>query len=332
MKQRATIVDVARQANVSTQTVSRVINNKGEISPATRQRVVETIQALGYRPNNVARGLASRRTRSLGLLVPDITNPFFSGVARGIEDLAHEHGYTVFVCNAIEDTQREAEMFASLEDKQVDGIIVCSPRLPDEKLFPLLERHSASIVVNRRVQPAIAGMVRVDAFAGARLAVQHLLRQKRRVIAFLAGPETSFVGHERIRGYTDALEEAGQIVDPALIVHCPPYLYAGKQATSALLSAQRGIDGLICYNDVIAIGALQACTELGLHIPERIALIGFDDIPFAAFVTPALTTLRVPIYAIGTRAAQMLFERLEGKMAQQEIILTPELVVRASAP
>ena len=332
MKQRSTIVDVAREANVSIQTVSRVINNKGEISPATRQRVEEAIQTLGYRPSSVARGLVSRRTRSLGLLVPDITNPFFSGLARGVEDFARERGHTVFVCNAIEDAQREAEMFASLEDKQVDGMIVCSPRLPDKELLPLLERHAASVVVNRVLPTSSAGIVRVDAFEGARLAVQHLLHSQRRVIAFLAGPASSFVAHERIRGYTRALEAAGQSVEPALIVTCPPYLHTGQQVASALLAARPDIDGLVCYNDVVAIGVLQACREHGVRVPEDLALVGFDDIPFAAFVTPALTTLRVPIYEIGTQAARMLFARLEGKPEPQEIILTPELVVRASAP
>jgi LacI family transcriptional regulator len=327
-----TIADVAREANVSTQTVSRAINNKGEISPETRQRVLEVIERLGYRPNSIARGLATNRTLTLGLVVPDIANPFFPEVARAAEDLALEHGYNMFLCNTIEDPDREAAVLGLLEDKRVDGVILCASRLPDERLLPLLRRHKAVVLVNRPAPTEVAGIVRLDDVEGARRVVRHLLASGRGTLGLLAGPATAYSGQARARGFNAALADAGREHDPRRARQCPPYLEGGYQAALDLLAAHPEIDGLVCYNDLVAIGALQACRELGRDVPRDIAIVGCDDILLAGLVSPALTTLRVSKSMIGARAVQMLLDRIHGREAQAEVVFTPELVVRASAP
>jgi LacI family transcriptional regulator len=332
MRSIVTIVDVAREANVSTQTVSRALNNKGEISLETRQRVLEVVERLGYRPNSIARGLATNRTLALGLVVPDITNPFFSELARGVEDVALEHSYNVFLCNTIEDPKREVTMLGLLEDKRVDGVILCSSRLPDEQLLPLLRRHKAVVLVNRPAPPEVAGIVDVDDADGSRQAVQHLLAAGRQILGLLSGPPAAHSSWARSEGFAAGLMAAGRPVYPALIRHCTPYLEGGYQTARALLAEHPEVDGLVCFNDLVAIGALQACAELGRRVPADVAIVGCDDILLAGLVTPALTTLRVSKPAIGAHAVHMLLDRLQGRDGQAEVVVTPELIVRASAP
>jgi LacI family transcriptional regulator len=329
---KVTIADVAREAGVSSQTVSRVINNKGELKPETRRTVIDVIERMGYRPSSIARSLATNRTFTVGLSVPDIDNPFWPGIARGIEEVAWEHGYHVFLCNTTEDPKREEAVLQLLEDKRVDGVIVAGSRLPDERLLPLIEKHRAAVLVNRVLAGGVAGSVRIDAAHGATLAINHLLARQRRPIAHLAGPSTSQNSQGHISGYTAALLAAGQIVDPVLIRPGRPYREDGRQAAKALLTDRPDVAALYCYNDLIAIGAMQACAELGLRVPEDIAVVGYDDILLAGLVTPALTTLRVSKYEVGAAAAQMLFARISHHSDRDEIIMTPELVIRASAP
>jgi len=329
---KVTIADVAREAGVSSQTVSRVINNKGELKPETRRSVIEVIERLGYRPSSIARSLATNRTFTLGLLVPDIDNPFWPGIARGIEEVAWERGYHVFLCNTTEDPRREEAVLQLLEDKRVDGVIVAGSRLPDERLLPLIERHSAAVLVNRTLPGGHAGSVRVDVTHGANLVVSHLIARGHRRIGLLAGPATSQNSQGHINGYTAALQAAGLAVDPALICLGAPYLEDGRLAATGLLRERPDIDALYCYNDLIAIGAMHACAELGLRIPDDIAVAGNDDILLAGLVTPALTTLRVSKYDVGATAARMLFERINGQGEHSDITIKPELVIRASAP
>lgn len=326
---RVTIADVAHAAGVSAQTVSRVINGKGEISSATRQLVNEVIERLGYRPSSIARSLATNRTQTLGLVVPDIANPFFPQIARGAEDVAREHGYTVFVCNTNEDPQQELAVLRLLEDKRIDGLMLCSSRLPDSTLLPLLAAHPAAVVVNRAVPPDVAGVVRVDDADGAQQAVNHLFARQRKTLGLIAGPPVSYGTHERIRGFEQALAAADHPLDPDLRVSCRPDLAGGAQAAKKLLTARPDIDGLVCYNDLVAVGALQACAKLGKRVPDDVAVIGADDIFVAGLVTPALTTLRVSKYEIGAAAAKMLLDRLHGRISA-DVVLIPELIIRAS--
>jgi LacI family transcriptional regulator len=332
LKAKVTIADVAKSAGVSAMTVSRVLNNKGEISPATRERVQAAIDRLGYRPSAIARSLATQRSRTLGLMVPDITNPFFPEIVRGAEDAAWRSGYTMIFCNTVEDLEREAATLQRLEDNRVDGVILCSARLPDEALVPLIKRHSAVVLVNRDVPSELAGTVQIDDGYGTMRAVHHLMASGRRIVGLLAGPPYSHSGKKRLQGFLDAHETIGNVVAKSLIEPCSPDEAGGVQATKALIARHPNLDGLICYNDLVAIGALQACGELGTSVPDDIAIVGCDDIRLASLVTPALSTLRVDKYALGTQAVTLLLEQLEQHKSNQRVTLKPELVIRASAP
>jgi LacI family transcriptional regulator len=333
MSQRITIADVAREAGVSAQTVSRVINNKGEIRPTTRQQVLDVIERMGYKPSSIARGLATNRTYTLGLSVPDIANPFWPEVARGIEDVAWDHGYNLFLCNTTESPQREAAILELLEEKRVDGVIVAGSRLADEQFLPLIARHQAAVLVNRAAPAGCqAGSVLIDAVGGATRGAAHLLAGGRRTVAFLAGPQHSSNGQRHLQGYSAALRAAGLEPDPALVAACPPTIEGGAQAARELLARRPDVDALYCYNDLIAIGALEGCAAQGRRVPDDIAVVGYDDILLARMVRPALTTLRSRQYEVGRAAAEMLLALVEGRAEPDEVVLPTELIVRESAP
>jgi len=330
---RVTMADVAREAGVSLMTVSRVINDKGDVSDDTRQRVLAVVERLDYRPSGIARSLATRRTGTIGLLVPDISNPFFADVARGVADEAYLEGYSVFLCSSDEDTARELEFVASLEEKRVDGLIACSSRLSAEDLSGALARHTNVVLINRRIPNLPAGRVLADDRAGACLIVEHLVRTGHRTIGLLAGPPASYSSKARLAGYRAVLEQMGIAFDPELVRHCAPTDRGGEEAAAELLMLRPDITALFCYNDLVAVGALRACAVRQLAVPDRIAVAGFDDIAIAALVVPPLTTCRVPRHNIGVEATKSLLTQINGEPCNGcEIVLPVELVVRASAP
>lgn len=330
---RVTIADVAREAGVSHQTVSRALNNKAEISPETRARVLQVVERLGYRPSLLARGLATHKTTTLGLVVPDIANPFFSEVARGAENAAHAAGYNLFLCNTIEDPVRELNVLRSLESQRVDGVVLCSSRLSDQQIMAVAASLPALVLVNRKLPGSGLISICVDDARGAEGAVSHLITRGRRTIAFLAGPSASFSGQHRRRGYAAALAAVGRPVDEGLIRFCTPDLEGGRAAATALLSARPEIDALFCYNDLVAVGALQACAACGRRVPEDVAVVGCDDILLAGLVTPSLTTLRSDQRRLGALAVEALLRQINGcEQSCEDVSLQPELIVRGSAP
>lgn len=333
MADRVTMADVAREAGVSQMTVSRVINQREDVSEPTRQRVLEVIGRLGYRPSNIARSLATRRTGTLGLVVPDISNPFFADIVRGVEHAAYAANYTVFLCNSEEHTQRELDLLRSLEERRVDGLILCSSRLNDDQLQVALTHFPAAVLINRRCRMSEIGHVLADDAGGAGQATRHLLGSGHREIGYLCGPRNSYSGQQRLQGHRHALEQAGIAWDPALTRSCNPSVAGGRAAARRLLDERSRLTALFCYNDLIAVGALQACAELNRAVPDRVAIVGFDDIPLAALVTPPLTTCRVPRRQLGVQALQILLRQIDaGPAGVVEMILPTELVVRASAP
>lgn len=333
MAGRVTISDVAREAGVSLMTVSRVINDKGEISPSTRMLVLDVIERLGYRPSRIAQGLATQRTGTLGLVVPDIANPFFSDIARGAEDRARTAGYHILVCNADESPQRELSVLQSLEERRVDGLVLCSSRLPDDALRAALVYHPAVVLVNRRLEGALVGAVVLADEAGARTATQHLLQSGHKAIGFLSGPLSSYSSRQRSKGYRAALVAAGLPYNPDWVRPCSYEVQGGRDTTRALLTDFPELTALFCYNDLVAIGALRVSADLGRRVPDDLAVVGFDDIPMAALVTPSLTTCRIPRYDLGSQAMSLLLEHIEGCAGVcQEVVLHPELIIRASAP
>ena len=333
MQRRVTITDVAQLAGVSRQTVSRAINRKGEISPATLQRVLQAVQTLGYQPSQVARGLATRRTRTIGLVVPDITNPFFPEIARGVQDVAGNQGYNVFLCNSDESPEQELQVLRSLAAQPVDGIVLCGSRISTEQLEAFAESYWPLVVLNRELGCPGVGLIMVDNQRGMQLAVDHLVGRGHRAIALLAGPATSPSSQQRVQGYRRAMQGWDLPVVPGWVRPCPPTVEGGQSEAISLLSLHPEVTALIAYNDLVALGACQACEALGRPVPDRCAVVGFDDIRLAAMVKPRLSTIRVDKYELGRVAMQRLLTMLD----QPEAVIAPqildiELVIRESAP
>jgi LacI family transcriptional regulator len=331
MKRRITIEDVARAAGVSRQTVSRAINNKGEISPATLKRVMDAVEEFGYRPSAVARGLATRRTRTVGLVVPDITNPFFPEIARGVQDIARSKEYNVFLCNTDESPEEELQILGSLAAQPVDGIILFGSRIGDDDLAAFADGYRPLVMLNRFLEHPGVSQILVDNYQGAKLVVHYLVRGGHRAIGMLAGPITSPSSVQRVEGFRQAMAARGLQVPEGWILPGPPTIEGGFEAARYLLARHPEVTALSAYNDLSALGAIQACQELGRSVPGGCAIVGFDDIRLAGMVSPALTSVRVDKYYLGQQAMTRLLAMLD----EPEAIFPPvwvgvELVVRES--
>lgn len=332
---RATMADVAKYAGVTKTTVSRVLNHKGEISPETREKVLQAVEQLGYRRSRIARSLATDQTFLLGLIVPSISSEFFIDLVRGAEDAAWEKDYKILLCNTEGDWDREAGMFLFLEDIQADGIVVYSPRLPEERLVPLVEQFQNVVVVNGQGSAwrDLAGDIETADAEGMRLAVDHLLASGRRNLTYVGGPPDARVSTERYQGFVNALHAAGYAPNPAWQTTCHPAdLNGGYEAVKQLSDVLSEIDGLVCFNDLVAAGAIRACAEFGIRVPDDIAITGCDDIQLATLVQPSITTLQTPKQEIGALAVNMLLERISGARQHDTITVEQRLIIRESAP
>jgi LacI family transcriptional regulator len=332
---RTTMADVAHEAGVSPQTVSRAINNKGEINEETKKAILEIAERMSFRPSGIARSLATRRTTTIGLVVTDITNPFFSGIAHGVENLAYSHSYSIFLCNTDEDVAREQSALNSLLEKQVDGLILCSSRLEQADLVRRIKEFRYVILINRNLEKQIGGIatITIDDALGAEMAVNHLISRGHKKIVLLAGPQRSWSGKKRLQGFQTGLSKHGLEPDPKMILYCEPDTQCGFQTTSQLLMNRSDVTAILAFNDLVAVGALQACHNLKRAVPDEIAIIGFDDIPLASLVTPSLSTMRIPKQEIGDTAMRTLITIMEEEpQTSPSIIFTPELIIRSSAP
>jgi DNA-binding LacI/PurR family transcriptional regulator len=330
-RRRVTINDVAKLAGVSYQTVSRVINNKPNVSTTTRQRVQEIITETGYRPSPIARSLATARSATIGLVVPDIANLYFSAIARGVEQVAYANNYNVLLCNTGEDASRELEVLYTLDERFVDGVIACGLRQEDAPLQQALAQFRAAILVNRRFADKTIPSIMVDDVLGSSVATQHLLQMGHTGIGYLAGPTASYSGAKRLQGYEQALAEAGIERQAGWVQHCLPTFAGGQAAAHSLLTSHPELTALFCYNDLVAVGALWDCALQGRRVPEDIAVVGYDDIMMASEVSPPLTTCRVPCVEMGSLAVSMLLHCINDEADScEEIVMIPELVVRAS--
>ena len=318
-------------------TVSRVVNDKGEISSETRQRVQEVIDKLGFRPSGIARSLAGGQTYTLGLIVPDIANPYFSGIAHGVTNVAYAEGFGVLLCDCEEDSNRELIMLDVLEEKRVDGVIVAAPRTSTEELLPFLARHPNVVVVNRLFDGAdethARGYVMNDDKNGSYNIVKHLLNQGHQSIGFLAGPKKSYGSMRRLHGYKVAFEEEGLTYDPDLVRYCAPTVEGGREIANQLLEGHKEITALFCFNDLVAIGVLQCCHRLGRRVPDDLAIFGYDDIPMASWVTPSLSTCQVNFVEMGREATRLLINYISDCPEEcANIVMQPKLIIRDSAP
>ncbi len=335
MNKQITIADVAEAAGVSAMTVSRAINNKSDIRDDTRQRILQLTQEMGYRPSTLARGLVTHRTGTIGLVVPDIANPFFSQIARGVEHVAAVNNYNVLLLNTDEDIDREMAALNSLWEKRVEGLILCSSRLDPAQLAARLERFPFVVLLNRFLETDVPGVctINVDGQGGAKQAVDHFIATGHTQIAFVAGPRRSVSSRQRLAGYQSSLAAQQLPFREEFVRHCVPDTEGGYAAAMALLTNYPEITAVLAFNDFSATRGIRACSDLNRRIPEDIAIIGADDIPLASLVTPPLSTLRVAKRDLGAAAMRILTQLIKGEplLEADHRTISPELVLRQSA-
>ncbi len=332
---RPTIADVASEAGVHPSTVSRVLNDHAgtTVRPATRERVVAVAERLGYRPSAIARGLRLQQTMTLGMLVPDITNPFFSPMIKGAEEAALARGYNMILCNSEDDPEREAAYLRLLRQRQVDGLLIASSQMADQTIAELRDQEELPFVLlNRATRVAGDLAVVVDNRAAALEAVAHLATLGHRRVGHIAGPQTTTTGSERLEGYRAGLLAFGLMDDPALVVEAEAFsVEAGSAALAKMLASGSRPTAVFAANDLIAIGIYQRLRDVGVVVPRGMSVVGFNDIPLAGLLEPALTTVRVPQLEMGAAGADLLIDRLEGRPIDRvRVTLATSLVVRAS--
>lgn len=325
-----TLREVARRAGVHVGTASRALNPASQalVSDATVRKVMAAAQELDYRPNAIARGLKTSRSMLVGILLPDLTNPLFPPITRGIEDALIAAGYTAVIANTDNDPRREARQLAALRSRQVDGFIVATALRSDPQLAELSEQRVPIVLVNRRVEslpiPAVTG----DDQSGVEQAVRHLARLGHRRIAHLAGPGNTSTGHGRRRAFKQAVEDAGLAADPALIVPSGSFTEAaGAAALDVLLDSGAEFSAVVAGNDLIALGCYDVMERRGLSCPGDLSLIGFNDMPFIDKLKPPLTTVRVPHTAIGAEAARLLLQRITDPAAPPKSVTFPVTLI-----
>jgi DNA-binding LacI/PurR family transcriptional regulator len=327
----ATVKDVADLAGVSTATVSRVLNNHPQVADETRARVLSAVEQLGYQPSRVARRLRVKSTQILGLIISDIANPFFPSVVRGIEDVAYANQYTLLLCNSDEDPDKESLYIDIMRSESVAGVIISPVAETDNYSRVLLQSGVPVVAMDRRMLDLEVDTVIVRNVEGAYQAVSHLLKLGHHRIGFIGGPPRTTSGRERREGYGKALIEHGIESDQALIKIGDFKQAGGYRMTCELLEMNEPPTAIFTVNNLTTLGALNAIHERGLRIPQDVAIIGFDDMPWAPSLDPPLTAVSQPTYELGCTAANLLLKRIADKGREiTEVNLDPRLIIRDS--
>lgn len=324
----STITDVARLAGVSKTTVSRFLNQNGYVSAQAKKQIEHAISELHYKPNPIASGMISRKTKTLGLVVPDITNIFFTQLARAVEDEAQRSGYTTILCNSDNDLKKLDHYISILEERYADGIIICG-KITQDAVTSLHKKKMAFVVVDYLSDGATS--IYLDNRYGGLIATNHLFDGGYKRIAHIHGPRDSFSANERFMGYQQSLEEHGAALDFTLVQWGDYQVDSGYQAMKCLLALSAIPDAIFVANDMMVFGVLEAIAEAKLTVPQDIGVVGFDDIPILKTAKPAITTVRQPIYEMGVCAVHSLFDLLHGKISPKTILLKPELIIKESS-
>jgi LacI family transcriptional regulator len=325
-----TIKDVARQANVSVATVSRALNGHENVADAVRTRVLAVARELRYSPHHAARSLSSRRTNTIGVVLPDLYGEFFSELMRGVDQVARDHGQHLLVSSYHGNPQEQAEALRTMRGR-VDGLLLMSPYADDTGLAEHLVPTQPAVLINSQTMGADVPSLNIDNYAAAGEMVRHLAAAGRTRIAFIAGPADNFDARDRLRGYRDALREAVPGAQP-WVIEGDFGEASGHAAATRLLATAPRPDAIFAANDMMALGCLFACQQAGIDVPGEIAIAGFDDIPLARYAHPSLTTMRVDIAGIGAQAMRMLLRRLEAKAEPDDSadVVGVQLIARES--
>ena len=332
-KRSVTMSDVAAHAGVSIKTVSNVVNDWPYVSAETRLKVQKAIEEVGYRVNQTARSLVTGKTRSVGVIIPDISNPFFGAAIRGCEDSLYESEYSLFLCNTNEDVERERYNVNLLVGRGVDALILWGTRLGCEELGALVGPELPLVTVELEEEPCRPNhtCINIENERGAFQATQHLIEQGYRRIAHLAGPEERITAQRRVQGYQQALRQDGIDFLPQWLRVAPPSISGGYVAGLDMLRKTQP-EAIFCYNDLMAIGVYVVARELGIEIPDDLAIVGFDDIVIASTLEPPLTTVRIAQGELGQLAGKATLDLLQGEKDHPETIEFPvTLEVRGSS-
>jgi len=327
-----TIKDVAEHAGVSVTTVSRVLNDHAYVADSVRVRVQESMQTLGYRPNRAAQRLRNNSSDLIGLIIPDIQNPVFQSMVRGVEDAAYQNGLNVMLCNTDDNPDKQKVYLRVMMAEQAAGLIVV-PTHPNDgvSLGPVREAGIPIVILDREVANFDADVIKVDNAHGSSAATRHLLALGHRRIAFIAGTQVLSPGRERLQGVRESLGEHHLSLDDMLVEYGDFKLESGYELTLKLMRQPNPPDALFVMNCLMTMGAIRALHELGVRIPQDVALVGFDDVPWAEDLDPPLTAVAQPTYELGQQAVQMILRRIaRPQAAYHKVILQPRLLVRKS--
>jgi DNA-binding LacI/PurR family transcriptional regulator len=323
--------DVAKRARVSIATVSRVVNKQVGVSPEVRDRVLRAIEALGYQPSRTAQRLRAKRGHVIGLIISDIQNPFFTAVARGIEDVAYQHGYSLILCNTDEDSEKERLYLDVMRAEAVAGVILATTVEENPGVRQLIEGGIPVVAIDRQLNDPDIDSVLVDSVQGTVDLMSHLIELGHQRIGFIGGPVTITTMRERRDGYLLAHQKHGLTVSPELMRFGDPKQASGYACAQELLQLQPPPTAIFASNNMITLGALRAIQERGLRIPEDISIVCFSDVPWSTLLHPPLTVIAQPDYELGQRAAELLLERFkQPDNPTCHVPLKLHLIVRAS--
>lgn len=326
----ATIQEVAKEAGVSVATVSRVLNHHASVSPKTRAKVEEVIERLQYNPNMLGRNLRCAESRMLLVLVPSISNPFYSKIVQGIEDIARRHQYNTLLCTTDSDVERENVYLDLLRNRMADGVISMDPAVDLAHIRQLGDEYPV-IQCCEYSEADETPYVSIDNQTAAYKAVKHLLTMGHRKVAIINSDERFLYARLRKEGYLRALSEFGIPAEDRYILHTDLHFESGHRAMKSLLAQEGRPTAVFAVSDTLAIGALRSIKEAGLKVPDDIAVVGFDNIPFASMMNPSLTTVAQPMYEMGCEAARMLIKRIASPQERVEsIVMDYELIIRES--
>ncbi len=332
MTKNITIKDIARRASVSVATVSYVLNDTRYVSPELRARVIEAIEELGYRPNLVARSLRQSRTRTIGLIVPDNSNPFFAEIAKGVEDSGFDVGYSVILCNSNAMPERELAYLEMLSAKQVDGIIFIATTAEVRHIRPLVEGGIPAVIFYRDSSDMDVDRFMIDNHQAGYLATEHLIELGHEHIACIQPASATTPSALRVTGFKRALDDHGLRYDEALMPRGDNLISGGQRIGAQLLASGREFTAVYAGNDAMAIGCIRALRDQGVRVPDDVSVIGTDDIMLASVFEPSLSTIAQPKYEAGRQAVDMLMDRLRGDYegGPRQIQLDIQLVIRDS--
>ena len=333
-KDAVTLRDVADAAGVHPGTASRALNDetKALVRPETIERVLAAAATLGYKPNLLARSFKTRRTNSVGIVIPDINNPLFPPMVRGVEDRLFEDGYVALLANTENDPDRQRRIFEGMVDRRIDGLVLATARRHDVGVAELSEMGIPIVLFNRVVDDGRVPSVSSDDATGVRMVVDHLRNLGHERIGHVAGPQSMSTGHARYSAFVSAMAETGDVVDPRDVVFAETFSIAeGERCAAALLARAERPSAIFAGNDMLALGCYSVVERAGLACPGDISIVGFNDMPFIDRVNPPLTTVRIPHYELGLLAAELLLGRLRNpEMPIEAVQLEPQLVVRGS--